>query len=64
MDLKRFNVDDIHDLRVKNGERWSKMKPEEVEQEIREKSGAVQREIEAIRKAKGIRFNESRGLSL
>ena len=47
-----FTCDDIHELRVKTAERYSKMTPEEAKRDFKSRVEEGKKIMEAIRKAK------------
>jgi Tfp pilus assembly PilM family ATPase len=49
MDLSRFNVDDIHELRVQMAERYRSMPPEEASLDFQRQAEAARQAIEEIR---------------
>jgi hypothetical protein len=52
MDLHRYNVDDIHELRVQMAEKYRNMPEEEAKRGFQRKAENTRRAIEEIRRAK------------
>ncbi|MDR3281391.1 MAG: hypothetical protein LBT23_12880 [Synergistaceae bacterium] len=55
MDLSRFNADDIHELRVRNAEKYRNMTKEEAERDFHEHAENTRRAVEEIRRANALK---------
>jgi hypothetical protein len=55
MDLLRFNVDDIHELRVQMAEEYRNMPEEEAEREFQKEAEEARRAIEEIRRKNALK---------
>ncbi len=52
MDLARFNADDIHELRMEQAERRSRMSKEDAERDFQESAARIRCAIEELRRRK------------
>jgi hypothetical protein len=59
-----FSIDEIHELREKMAERYSRMTDDEIKKELRETSHRVLGEIEKFRQEGGANVNKKDGVTV